>query len=311
VRLWNLGACALALLVVACGGETVAPEQQQQAVGDMGTVQFPLTSPSPNGKVYRLVGATFELTGPQTVTVTDTAADTVMVPLTVGAYTAKLGGTWRLEDMATPGVTVPAQLLSPNPLPFFVDKDRPTQVRFQFKLASEGSADVGIRVDNGGWISGTIQFIELENPGPVPGPFDALVGKSVPFLVSYEMAQLRKDNYYGKELNVTTDSTTFQFGGEPSETLERAAASMRNSMIVFGLRATSDGRLAFNGLHFMGAPPDAFRLEIGPSDMPFVGALDSEGYPAPRPFQTSTSYATLMDAGSNRVRATVTLNGSF
>jgi len=307
VRLWNLGACVLALLVVACGGEAVTTEQQAA-----GTVRFPLTSPAPNGKVYRLMGATFELTGPQTVTVTDTSTDTVLVPLTVGSYTARLGGTWRLEDMAAPGVTVPAQLLSPNPLPFFVDKDQPTQVRFQFKLASEGSADVGIRVDNGGWLSGTIQFTALEHPSSEPSQFDELVGKSVPFLVSYESAMIRKDNYSSKELNVTAVSTTFQFGGAYSETLARAAASMKGATIMFGLRVVSDGRISFAGLYPMNAPdPDAFRLEIAPSDMPFVGAVDGEGYPAPRPFQTTSPFVFLRDPLSSKgVRGTVTLNGS-
>jgi hypothetical protein len=304
-----LGACVLALLVAACGGETVTPEQQAT-----GTVRFPLTSPAPNGKVYRLVGATFELTGPQTVAVTDTSADTVMVPLTVGAYTARLAGSWRLEDMAAPGVTVPAQLLSPNPLPFFVDKEQPTQVRFQFKLASEGSADVGIRVDTGGWLAGTIEFTALENPGSEPGPFDALVGKSVPFLISFESAQIRKDNYSGHELNLTTQTTTFQFGGEPSETLAQAAASMKGTTILFGLRPTVDGRISFTGLYSMGgAPnPDAFRLDMMPGNVPFVGALDGEGYPMPRPFQTSSPYVILKDPRSSKgVRGRATLNGSF
>lgn len=310
MQLRILGACALALLVAACGGETVSTEQQQQ---ELGTVRFPLTSPAPNGKLYRLIGATLELTGPQTVTVTDTSVDTVMVPLTVGGYTAKLGGTWRLEDMAAPGVAVAAQLLSPNPLPFFVDKERPTEVRFQFKIASEGSADVGIRVDNGGWVSGTLQFTALEYSSPEPTQFDALVGKSVPFLVSYEMGMIRRDNYYGKELNVFAVTTTFQFGGEPSATLARAAASMKGSEIVFGLRTMSDGRLSFNGLRAMFSPnPDAFRLEIGASDLPFVGAVDADGYPAPRPFQTSSSYVLLRDPISGQgVRGTVTLNGAF
>jgi hypothetical protein len=307
VQLRILGACVLALLVVACGGETVTPEQQET-----GTARFPLTSPAPNGKVYRLVGATLEIAGPQTVTVTDTATDTVMVPLTVGAYTAKLGGTYRLEDMAVPGVTVAAQLVSPNPLPFFVYKDQPTEVRFQFKLASEGSADVGIRVDKGGWLSGTIQFTELTNPGTPAGPFNELVGKSVPFLVSYESATIRKESYSGKELNVVTDRTTFQFGGAPSEVLARAAASMKGTTIMFGLRADSSGTVILTGLYPMTAPnPEAFRLEMM-SSMPFAGVLDSEGYPAMRPFQAETQFVTLRDApNSNGVRGTAIVNGTF
>ncbi|WP_309893787.1 hypothetical protein [Archangium sp.] len=215
--------------------------------------------------------------------------------------------------MAAPGVTVPAQLLSPNPLPFFVDKDQPTEVRFQFKLASEGSADVGIRVDQGGWLSGTLQFTELVNPGGPPGPFDELVGKSVPFLITYESATIRKENYSGKELSVTADRTTFQFGGPPSAVLARAAVSMKGTPIMFGLRASSNGSVVLSGLYPLMPPnPDAFRLEMMGSSQPFMGQLDGEGYPTPRPFEAQTDFVTLRDASnSNGVRGTAIVNGTF
>ena len=305
MQLRILGACVLALLVVACGGGTVAPEQQEK-----GTARLPLTSPSSNGKLYRLVGATFEFAGPQTVTVTDTSTDTVMVPLTVGAYTAKLGGSWRLEDAAAPGTTVLAQLVSPNPLPFFVTKNSVSEVRFQFKLAGDGTADVGFQVDKGGWLAGTIQFTALESPGS--GLFDALVGKSVPFLLSYESGTLLREAYYSKEVVVIADLATVQFGGPPSDVLARAAASMKGSTISFSLRANPDGRVEFGGLIPRNSPsPDAFRLDMmgGPS---FVGALDSEGYPALRPFETESPYVYFRDAqGANAVRGTATVSGSF
>jgi hypothetical protein len=305
VQLRILGACALALLVAACGGETVTTEQQE-----MGTARLPLTSPSPNGKLYRLVGATFEFAGPQTVTVTDTSADTVMVPLPVGTYTAKLGGAWRLEDVAAPGTTVLAQLVSPNPLPLFVTKDQVSEVRFQFKLAGDGTADVGIRVDKGGWLSGTIQFTELQSP--TPGPFDELVGKSVPFLLSYESGTLLRESNYGKSVIVMADLTTVQFGGAPSEVLARAAASMKGSTVSFSLRANQEGRLEFGGLYPRNSPnPDAFKLDMmgGPA---FVGPVDSEGYPALRPFETESPYVYFRDAqGANAVRGTATISGSF
>lgn len=280
-------------------------EQQQQTEG---TLRLPLISPAPDGKVYRLVGATFTIAGPQTVNLTDTSADTVQTTLQAGAYTIQLGNGWRMERVDAPGTAVPVQLLSPNPLPLFVTKDETSVVRFQFKLPGDGAADVGIKVDDGGWLAGTLYFTERENPG-YPSPFDDLVGKSVPFLISYESATLTKENYYGKVLRVQTSPITVQFGGAPSDLLARAATSLKGSTLNFELRADGpSGFLVFGGMFFMGNP-EAFELELAPTPA-FPGATDGEGYPAVRAFQFDTM-AFLRDSnGYDGVRGTASVNGS-
>lgn len=280
MRMLKLGASLLALLMMACGVETGTNGLQEQgASGEKGTLRLPLVSSAPDGNVYRLVGATFNIVGPQTVTVTDTAADTVETALLAGAYTVELGGTWHLEREDAPGTVVSTQLLSPNPLPFSVTKDGTTQVRFQFKTPGEGSASVGITVDSGGWIAGTIQVDIAE------GELSDLMGKSVPFLISFPSSMMTQDATY-KELMVEVQPglTSVQFGGTYSAALARAAASLKGAPLYFRLKAEPDGTLRFSGLVMVGST-GGFDFELYGSQSPVSGTVDVNGVPAVAPFQ--------------------------
>ena len=283
MRMSRIGACALALMVAACGGTDVAEIQTDEAGG---TLQLPLTSAGPEGKTYKLVGASFEITGPQTVSLTDTSADMLTVPLTVGTYAIQLGGTYHLENANAPGTTVPAQLISPTTLTFDVTKDTATQVRFQFKLAGSGTADVGFSVDKGGYLSGTFHVAEVNAPPEGDSPFRSLMGKDVPFTISYSTATFTKGGY--KELLVQTGPITVQFGGPDSAGLTRQVAPAFNGRLLsFSLRAEPDGRVRFLGLQLASSPDQNFMLWVAPSQ-PFTAPLDTEGYPLPRPFAFST-----------------------
>ncbi|WNG54787.1 hypothetical protein F0U59_08375 [Archangium gephyra] len=287
MRLLTLGASVLALVVVACGGGTLTAEPQEA-----GTLQLPLTSTSSDGKVYRLVGATFNITGTQTVTVTDTAADTVQTPLQAGAYTIQLASGWTMERADAPGTAVPATLLSPNPLTFTVKKEQISQLRFMFKLPGDGTADVGIHVDSGGWLAGTIHVEVSDGSGPDVDPYGELVGKDVPFLISFESFTTSRDGF--GVTAVHTGPVTVQFGGVPSEQLERVAASLEGSMFSFTLRRSGSGAVDFGGGRIENLEAD-IRLELFPGWIPFTGLLDAEGYPLFRPFETG-SHAELRDA---------------
>lgn len=277
MRLLNLGACMLALVVVACGGETVTMDPQEA-----GTLQLPLSSTAADGKVYRLVGATFNITGTQTVTVTDTAADTVQTPLQAGSYSIELASGWTMERADAPGVAVPATLLSPNPLPFFVKKGETTQVRFLFKLPGDGTADVGIHVDSGGWFSGTIQFDSLDGDTGPSNPYAELVGRTVPFVISFESFTVTRDGW-DKMSHMETGPATIQFGGAPSEQLQRVAASLKGKPFFFSLRAESGGRLSFYGSSLFN-PEGDLQFEILSSSERFPGVVDGDGYPVFGPF---------------------------
>lgn len=301
MRLRNLGACILALVMVACGGktETMNPETE-------GRIELPLIS-SADGKDYKLVGATFTLTGPQTVTVTDTSADTVEQTLLAGSYTVQVGGDWHMESVAD-GTTIPAQLISPNPLPFLVTKGQTTHVRFIFKLPGSGTANVGIQTDSGGWLAGTLHFATPDAGAPT-GPFAELKGKSVPFVISYASSVVNKDSW-SKELTVETDnSVTVQFGGPRSALLEQIAASFKDNALIFNLRAEPDGNLRFSYMFFRGGS-DAYALELLPSPF-FPGEVDADGYPAQQPFEFETSFRLSKPGTPHELHGTVSVNGAF
>jgi len=305
MRTSKLGACLIALLMMACGVETGTNEMQEQgSSGEKGTLRLPLVSPAPDGNLYRLVGATFNIVGPQSVTVTDTTNDTVETALLAGAYTVELGGTWHMERDDAPGTPVPTQLLSPNPLSFFVTKDGTTQVRFQFKTPGQGSAEVGIRVDSGGWVAGTLQFDQAMGG---PGPLDELVGKSVPFLISFESSVVTRSPQY-KELMVEVGAiSAVQFGGAPSALLERVAASLTGSPLFFYVMAEPDGTLRTSGLFIMGGA-NGYDLELAPS-YPFAGTVDAQGYPR-GPFQFSTLTTLRSNTSWSGVSGQATVNSS-
>ncbi|WP_375770739.1 hypothetical protein NR798_07515 [Archangium gephyra] len=276
MRLWKLSAAVLALFVVACGGETVTVDQQEA-----GSLQLPLVSTDSDGKVYRLMGATFNITGTQTVTVTDTAADTVTTPLLTGSYTIELAPGWTMERVDAPGTPVPATLLSPNPLPFFVKKGEITQVRFQFKLPGEGTADVGIEVDSGGWFAGSVRFEILD--GSTPNPYAELVGKTVPFLISFKSFTSSRESW-GSTL-VHTGPVTVQFGGAPSAQLARVAAAFKDSELFLSLKVAGSGgsMVEFTNAQLW-SPREGISFDVYPGSAPFVGVVDRDGFPVFRPF---------------------------
>lgn len=302
MKLWNLGAWALALLMVACGDPATVDPQTE------GTLKLPLTSPAADGSVYKLVGASFTITGPKTVTLTDTSADTVETKLYAGSYTIELGGTWRMERADAPGTSVPVELASPNPLPFFVRKGEVTEVRFQFKLPGEGTANVGIVVDNSAWLSGTVQFAERENAGP-PEKFDELLGKSVPFIINLQSYTASKSSW-SKDLYVDGIVGSVQFGGAPSEMLERVAASLKGGRIYFSLSAYT-GSTSFNGFNLASQSGYAgYEFIVAPGGN-FAGPVDSEGYPLFRAFEVPTTQATLKSySGYDGVRGPASLKVS-
>jgi|GEM_PF-5239793 len=286
MRMSSVGACVLALVVAACGG---AVGTETQTAETQGTLQLPLTTPGPEGKTYRLVGASFDITGPEAVSITDTSAETLNVPLSVGSYAIEIGGTYHLERADAPGTAVPAQLISPTTLTFAVTKSTTTQVRFQFKLAGSGTADVGFSVDNGGFISGTFHVDYASAPPDGSPLFPSLVNKDIPFTLSYSTATITKEDYGTKTLFVVTGPIFVQFGGVDSAGLTRdVAPALNGQQLTFQLRAEPDGRVTFSGFQLYGSPDRRFDLNVQMS-APFTAPLDSEGYPLPGLFQFSTT----------------------
>lgn len=263
---------AIALLAVACGGSSMPSTPVLQA-GE-GLLELPLVSTTA-GRGYRLVGATFAITGPQSVTVTDTTADTVSVPLMAGVYSIQLNGPWHVERTDAPGQTVPVTLVSPNPMTFTLGEGQARPVRFLFKVPGDATADVGFNVDSGGWIAGAIAFEPL--PPGVSSPFTEIAGTTVPFVISFESSTVTRKSW-GPELDVETSPITVQFGGAASGFLaDRLAPALEGAPLLMHLSRNS-GQQTSIAITPLGRPGAEFRLNLWPLAM--EGGVDPQGYPA-------------------------------
>ncbi|NOK19118.1 hypothetical protein [Corallococcus carmarthensis] len=270
---WWVG--ALALLALACG-EVSEPSTPVVRDGE-GLLELPLVSTSA-GRSYKLVGATFAITGPQNATITDTSAESVSLALIAGTYSIQMNGDWHVERTDVPGVTVPVTLVSPNPMTFTLGEGESRPVRFLFKVPEDGTADVGIGVDSGGWISGTLQFEASPPPGSrPPSIFDGLNGKSIPFVISYESATVaRSSGSYPKQVQVQTAPVTFQLGGAvPEEVMQQFVPALQGRSMEFSVSASGPG-YSYAVHLFLENLENGVRLELHPRMI--IGA-DAEGYP--------------------------------
>lgn len=292
---------------MACGGAAGTAASQ-----GTGRLELPLIAPGPNGQTYELVGATFTLTGPENVTITNTSGtNTVSVPLAAGLYSVELGGSWHLERLDAPGQAVPAQLISPNPLSFSIGEGEVRVVRFLFKIPGTGDADLGFSVDNGGWITGTLDISQLSPPGN-DNIFSGLAGQSIPFTISFESAMLSREGGFQQALQVTTSPITLQFGGPPSQLLQErvipALQDPNSPPFMFRLERVSGGQVVFSGFQLMGnAEPFAWRVF---SSAPFPGALDADGFPKPQPFTFSNVPSVMEYFGASLNTADAMASGS-
>nr|BDT32583.1 hypothetical protein MFMH1_22520 [Myxococcus sp. MH1] len=274
------GTCLLALMFVACG-DGVGLEPPSEAT--QGTLRLPLTAQSPEGAV-KLVGATFNITGAQTVFISDTSADTLTVPLIEGDYTIELGGSWHLERLSAPGTPLSAQRLSPSVLAFSVIQGKLTEVRYLFKLAGSGGVDVGIQVDNGGSISGTLTFTQHE--GPPDSEFASLVGKSVPFVISFETSRVVREGGGPKAISVETGPIFVQFGGPDGALLEKHVSPFfKGRSFLFRVTSLPNGYQVLSTFLIEGVGSGAPLDFVSHESQPFRGTVDPGGYPETTPFE--------------------------
>ncbi|WP_193428897.1 hypothetical protein [Corallococcus soli] len=242
-----------------------------------GLLELPLLSTTTAGRSYKLVGATFVITGPQSVTLTDTTVDSVSTPLMAGLYSIQMTGPWHVERTDAPGQTVPATLVSPNPMSFTLGEGETRPVRFLFKVEGDGTADVGFRVDHGGWISGSITFDPL-----APGEseiFAELAGTTVPFVISYESAVV--DRSWGM-VSVETSPITAQFGGASELLLKQLVPSMNGNSMHLQLYRTQPGGVMYLPFIELGAPGAPARLQLELGVLSVIN--DADGYPVLQPY---------------------------
>ncbi|MBN8233302.1 hypothetical protein JYK02_37880 [Corallococcus macrosporus] len=302
---WFVG--AIALLAVACG-EVSEPSKPVIHEGE-GLLELPLVSTSA-GRSYKLVGATFAITGPQNATITDTSAESVSLPLTAGTYSIQMNGDWHVERTDAPGVAVPATLVSPNPMTFTLGEGETRPVRFLFKVPEDGNANVGIGVDSGGWITGTVQF--APRPPPSPGLQDVfyeLAGKSIPFAISFESATVTRSVEFGrKRVTIDTAPVTVQFGGATGTAFQQQFVAALQGRVM-NLRIETSGP--------SGTVVEPIRLEnlergvsfeIEPSQLNL--GVDADGYALLQPTAFNSGFAELSALNSPSVSGPLS-SGTF
>ncbi|QSQ25719.1 hypothetical protein JY651_12635 [Pyxidicoccus parkwayensis] len=289
MRKFNFSLVAIALLMAACGGAPVEKSEPVVPQAGEGVVQLPMTSTTSEGVQYRLVGATFAITGPKSVNISDTSPDTVSVVLPAGAYSIRLEGQWHLERTDAPGQTVQASLISPNPMAFSLDEGQTRAVRFIFKTPGNATADVGITVDTAGWMAGTLDFDPVF-PGP-PNILEPLGGTSLPFVISWSTSTVTRVNeQYTKFIRVETGPITVQFGG-PYSTLihDRIAPSLQGARVRFDVFGAAEGVIRFSNFELFregDSVTSPFLLEMADT-MVVSGVVDEQQMPAARPFTAS------------------------
>lgn len=144
---------SLGVLLSACGSS--------DEEGYQGRLSVRLQAQA-NGITYRLSGAFFDVTGPETVTLSsDADPDAVAIQhtLTAGDYSIQLREGWQLErrspvDMEFDAIN--AELVSDDPLSFTIIDEEQTDVIYSFETdgtlvnLAEGDLNVGIDVTNTG-----------------------------------------------------------------------------------------------------------------------------------------------------------------
>lgn len=136
-RLAFFGMIAVSVGVVAIAacntGEPAA--STADADGTTGAVTLALTGQGNLGNPYQLTGATFNLTGPVTMTISGDP-DTVTQSLPVGVYTISLQSGWTLKKVSDAGASnVTATLASANPQQFVINGNQTTTVSWVFNVS--------------------------------------------------------------------------------------------------------------------------------------------------------------------------------
>lgn len=150
-RVLVCGAVALSL-AAGCGPGGEAPRRYT------GTVSMALTATN-GSTTYRLVGATFDVTGPVSQTVSPAPGDAIFkLELPAGDYTIKLRDGWTMQSSTggAPFAFVEAALAGPASQDFTIFAQEVTHVRFSFRAGAEvmafgdGQLSLEIGVNEGG-----------------------------------------------------------------------------------------------------------------------------------------------------------------
>jgi hypothetical protein len=281
-----------------------AGDEQETPVAQTGTLEIPLSTTTPSGDQYRLVGATFDVTGPafseQIVDQPDDLLISRAVP--VGVYDVELQGRYRLEkNIDGVWTTVPALLLSPNPqVGLVVASDAVTQAIFRFRTRegevafAPGELDILIEVEPAGALCGAgaacltggftlTTDLPVVNDVLSTGAFAHLLGVPVTFGVSFTPGLIEPNAMaFGRCVRMAADDATVTFAGDPTGFLQSVfAPNLAGSQAFLGFCSDGLGGVTFEGVNFADTP-NQWGFELGST--PVSLALDGAGFPMPASF---------------------------
>lgn len=300
---------ALAFATAAAGCAT----SSEDAPGQQGELAIPLTSTTPDGTIYRLANATFEITGPAGLTLLDgnPAIPSVTIELPPGLISVFLRPSWTLTRSTDGGSTfsaVNAVLGTANPLVARVLADTAQTMSFDFLVRNpNGTLSVRFGVDS--------------SPRQLAGGFRVTSSGATGALASYAGARLDFSTYFSlysfghrvepdgaKTLIYYAGPTATEFYNDPIGTLSSVVApAMAGGYLEYQVTAKTDGTQELRGSYY-GASDPYPELLFGPMTMQFPQPLDGEGYPVDAFFHEVVPYTlTLYDADSSSLTGTLVL----
>lgn len=290
-----------------------------------GELVLPLLQPGPDGALYHLGNATFDITESSTrfTQTVDGSGNqsTVAVPfLTPGIYTVTLRDGWFLERSDNAGATfseVEALLGSPNPGAFRVLANQPVIVEFDFLVRDPfGTLEIKLGV--------------VPKPRELAGGFiinsatDGLAAYADPanrlmdFGVFYKLSSITKVTLAdGTKQRVYTASPFGVAGPNPPDgsavaaefyndrigILSKFASDFQGAFLQYTVAAKPDGTVELTGL-----VSGSSEIDFGPSAIDaIIPTLDADGFPndeffydSGSPFTWATGLGTI--SGTLRVR---------
>lgn len=309
-RISTLFILSLSLALAAAG---CAASSEEPAPTGEGELSIPLTSTAPDGTIYRLANATFEISGPSGLTILDgnPAVPSVSVELPPGLVSILLRPSWTLTRSTDGGVTftaVNALLGTANPLSARVLADTAQSFAFDF-LVRNPNGTIAIR------------FGVDPSPRQLAGGFRVTSTGAAGSLAPYAGARLDFSTYFSlssfgrrvepdgsKTLIYLAGPTATEFYNDPIGILSGVVApSYTGGYLEYQVTAKTDGTQELRGTYY-GASDPYPTWELGPSTMAFPLALDAEGYPVDAFFHELVPYTlSYFDGQESSVTGTLVL----
>lgn len=305
---------ALALASLTAAGCVSPSEQPADDHAVEGSVAIPLVSTAPDGVIYRLSGATFEINSIHGSAVLDGNVEqpSLTVELPPGLISVFLRPSWVLTRSTDGGTTftqVSALLGSVNPQSYRVLADTASTISFDFLVRNtNGMLNVRFGVDStprqlaGG--------IRIGNNPSLTGRLAPYANASFDFSTYFSLyaLQRRTEADGAKTLVYQSGATAAEFYNDPLGLFAgELAASYAGGYIEYQLTAKTDGTQELTGTMYGSTYPFT-EIVMGPHTMRFAQPLDAQGFPTDAYFHEVVPYSiTLYDDEQSTANGTMVL----